>query len=157
MQIRDLTADDTEQFNILMMEVHDYHVKNRPDIYIKIEKSNASKVWSLEALLQNKNCILLGAEIDGDLAGICTMTIREPSKNPCVIPRTRGYIDDICVSKDYRRRGIATALYNEAVRRAGQAGADSVELMVWNFNKPALEFYRSLGMTVQSYIMETKL
>lgn len=157
MQIRDLTADDIEQFNILMMEVHDYHVKNRPDIYNRIEKLNSSKVWDLESMLQNKNYVLLGAELSGDLAGICTMTIRQPSNNICIIPRIRGYIDVICVSKDYRRQGIATALYNEAARRAGQFGADSIELMVWDFNKPALEFYKSLGMTVQSCIMEKKL
>lgn len=157
MQIRDLTAEDIEKFNILMMKVHDYHVNNRPDIYNRIEKSNSSKTWSIEALLQNKNCILLGAEIDDDLAGICTMTMRAPSENPCVVPRTRGYIDVICVSKEHRRKGIATALYNEAVQRAKRLGADNVELMVWDFNKPALGFYRSLGMTVQSYIMEKKL
>lgn len=154
MQIRDLTAEDIEQFNILMMEVHDYHVKNRPDIYNRIEKLNS---WDLESMLQNKNYVLLGAELSSDLAGICTMTIREPSNNICIILRIRGYIDVICVSKDYRRQGIATALYNEAARRAGQFGADSIELMVWNFNKPALEFYKSLGMTVQSCIMEKKL
>ncbi len=84
------------------------------------------------------------------------MAIREPSKNFCIVPRIRGYIEVICVRKDYRRRGIATALYNEAVRRAWQFGADSIELMVWDFNRPALEFYKSCGMTVQSYIMEKK-
>ena len=86
MQIRDLTAEDIEQFNILMMEVHDYHVKNRPDIYNRIEKLNS---WDLESMLQNKNYVLLGAELSGDLAGICTMTIREPSNNTCIIPRIR--------------------------------------------------------------------
>lgn len=157
MTIRDLTIKDFEQFNILMMGLHDYHVNNRPDIYNKINKPVTSKAWDFEALLQNNNCVLLGADIDGNLAGICVMTIREPSKNPCVISRIRGYIDDICVNKKYRCRGIGTALYNEAVQRARQFGADSIELMVWDFNKPALEFYKSLGMTVQSCIMEKKL
>ncbi len=157
MKIRELTIKDFEQFNLLMLGVHDYHVKNRPDIYNKIEKLDSSKVWDLEALLQNKNYVLLGAEFDGDLVGICTMAIREPSKNYCIVPRIRGYIEVVCVRKDHRRRGIATALYNEAVQCARQFGADSVELMVWDFNKPALEFYKSLGMTVQSCIMEKKL
>lgn len=157
MKIRDLTIKDFEQFNILMMGLHDHHVNSRPDIYNRIEKPTTSTAWDFEAMLQNKKSVLLGAEIDGDLAGICVMTIREPSKNPCVVPRTRGYIDDICVNKEYRRCGIGTALYNEAVRRAHQLGADCVELMVWDFNRSALEFYRSLGMAVQSYIMEKKL
>ena len=51
MEIRELTIKDFEQFNILMLEVHDDHVKKRPDIYNKVEKLDSSKVWDLEALL----------------------------------------------------------------------------------------------------------
>ncbi len=70
MKIRKLTIKDFEQFNILMLEVHDHHVKNRPDIYNKIEKSDSPMVWDLDAMLRNKNYVLLGVELDGDLAGI---------------------------------------------------------------------------------------
>lgn len=157
MQLRNLTINDREQFSTLMMGLHDYHVNNRPDIYKCLGIETSSKSWGFESLLKNKNCILIGAEINGDLAGICVMTIREPSKNPCVVPRVRVYIDDICVSEEYRRKGIGTALYDKAVQYARQIKADSIELMVWNFNKIALEFYKSLGMSVQSYIMEKKL
>lgn len=72
----------------------------------------------------------MGAELEGNLAGICVMSIRKPSKNPCIMPRVRAYIDDICVCKAFRNKGIGTALCNEAVQRAREIGADSVELMV---------------------------
>lgn len=41
----------------------------------------------------------------------------------------------------------------EAKRR----GAESLELMVWSFNKSAMRFYESAGMTVRSLVMEKKL
>ena len=50
-----------------------------------------------------------------------------------------------------------------AVRDAGygaepkRRGAESLELMVWSFNKSAREFYEKSGMTVRSFVMEKKL
>ena len=46
---------------------------------------------------------------------------------------------------------------SEAKKRAAKAGAASVELKVWSFNTPAIEFYKSLGMKEQSISMEIKL
>lgn len=157
MKIRDLTIQDFESFNNLMMELHSNHANNRADIYQKIEKTSNIKAWDFEASLQNDNCILLGAELNSNLVGICVMTIHQPSKSPCIVPRVRGYIEDICVHKDLRHKGIGTALYKEVVQRARKIGAESVELMVWEFNKEAISFYKSLGMSIQSYIMEQKI
>ena len=42
-------------------------------------------------------------------------------------------------------------------RSAKRRGAESLELMVWSFNKSAMRFYESAGVTVRSLVMEKKL
>lgn len=157
MIIRDLTIDDFEQYNNIMFEMHSLHADNRPDIYRVIDKPTDKKAWDYEKSLTADNMIMFGVEDNGNIIGICQMTIREPSENKAIVTRKRAYINQICVSENYRRKGIGTLLYNEAVKRAKEQKADCLELMVWDFNKNAIGFYKSLGMTVQHRIMEKTL
>ena len=53
--------------------------------------------------------------------------------------------------------GIGTALLYASEAEAKRRGAESLELMVWSFNKSAMRFYESAGMTVRSLVMEKKL
>lgn len=157
MIIRDLTIDDFEQYNNIMFEMHNLHANSRPDIYKAIGKPTDKRAWDFEKSLTTDNMELFGIEDSGNIIGICQMTIRSISENKAVVARKRAYIDQIGVSDNYRRKGIGTLLYNEAIRRATEHKADCLELMVWNFNKTAIEFYKSLGMTVQHSIMEKTL
>lgn len=148
MKIRALTIQDFPHVNDFMMMLHERHVKYRPDIYRPIQRPTTPKAWDFNALLQRESSALLGAEIEGNLAGICMMTVDEPASSPCMQPRIRRYIHHICVHQDFRRRGIGMALYHTAAKYTAQRGAESIELMVWNFNEEAIRFYQSLGMTV---------
>ena len=78
-------------------------------------------------------------------------------RNDALVPRVCAYIDDIAVDENYRRHGIGTALYNEAVKRAKERGAEVIQLQVSEFNKAAIDFYKSLGMTVWEYKMEQRI
>ena len=53
--------------------------------------------------------------------------------------------------------GIGTALLYASEAEAKRRDAESLELMVWSFNKSAMRFYESAGMTVRSLVMEKKL
>lgn len=152
-QIRDLTLADFDAVNSLFMQLHNLHVVNRPDIFKKIEKPTTPQAWGFESSLEDKNKILLGAEIDGKIVGLCFVIIRQP-KNKALVPRICAFIDDIVVDKNYRKKGIGAALYNETVKRSKLRGATAVELGVSSFNTAAISFYKSLGMTIQNYKME---
>ena len=156
MRIRDLTLEDFDTVNNLFMQLHNLHVAHRPDIFKEIEKPTTPEAWGFEASLGDENKILLGAELDGEIVGLCFVIMRKP-KNEVLVPRICAFIDDIVVDENHRENGIGTALYNEAVRRAKLYGAVSVELGVSIFNTAALDFYKSLGMTVQSYKMEKSI
>ena len=59
--------------------------------------------------------------------------------------------------EEYRRRGIAKGLFEKMQFLAKQKGAVRVDLMVWEFNKEAIQLYEALGMTPQRYILEKNI
>ena len=66
-------------------------------------------------------------------------------------------MEDLCVSKDYRKQGIGKRLFIEAKKLTLEFNVDSLELMVWEFNKDAIDFYENQGMETRSRILEMKL
>lgn len=150
-------ADDFDAFNDIMYEIHRLHTDNRPDIYCQIGKPTDHRAWDFERLLSDETAELFGVEIDGRIVGICQMTIKQSAGNKIIAARRMAYINELGVSESFRRQGIGTILYNEAVRRAAELKAESVELNVWAFNQRAIEFYKSLGMEMQRCFMEKKL
>jgi GNAT superfamily N-acetyltransferase len=50
------------------------------------------------------------------------------------------------ILKNYQGKGIGYQLFQACVAWAKSKGADSLDLMVWNFNKDAIAFYERQGM-----------
>ena len=70
---------------------------------------------------------------------------------------TTAYIDDLFVNPDFRRQGIGKLLFLKAQTLAKHKGASRIDLMVWAFNRSALDFYHSLGLCEQRFILEKNL
>lgn len=153
MIIRDLTIDDFDAVNDIFMQMQDLHVEHRPDLYRKMDKPTTTKAWDYEVSLGDKNIIMLGAEAEGKIVGFCIAEIRQ-SESKALVSHISVHIKNLAVCGNYRRKGIGKSLYQEAVMRGKVRGADMVDLKVYSFNDNAIEFYKSLGMTVQSYTME---
>jgi ribosomal protein S18 acetylase RimI-like enzyme len=66
-------------------------------------------------------------------------------------------IEDLCIEKEYQKRGIGKKLFDEAVNYGRKIEANILELGVWDFNKNAVEFYEHLGMKTRLRRMEYKL
>ena len=58
----------------------------------------------------------------------------------------------IGVLPQYRSRGIATALLNTTIRKAGRMGATAICLMVRPGNQAAIQFYRKFGFVRTSTV-----
>jgi ribosomal protein S18 acetylase RimI-like enzyme len=61
------------------------------------------------------------------------------------------YIFLLYVAPEHRRRGIATALMQQAQIWAKARGDRQIGLQVFSHNQIALDFYRSLGYEIQSF------
>ncbi len=152
--IREMTLEDYPSYDRFLGQLHRIHQEARPDLF-----RPAKHPFSLEYF---ENCLrapgtrLLLAEADGAPAGMCLFELESP-RDPLMFPEKRAYINDIFVAEEFRRLGIARALYREAERQAKALGADSLCLTVWAFNENAQKFYREMGLSVRAYQMEAKL
>lgn len=152
MKIRDMTIQDYDAVDQLMQKLHNFHVKGRPDLYVDLEHP-----YSLESFRQkveDTDCISILAEEKGRILGICFVVMRDRSM---MVNKRTAYMDDLYVCEDARKQGIATKLFKAAEEKAVVLGAKRLDLMVWDFNQSAIEFYKSLGMTEQRYIFEKEL
>jgi GNAT superfamily N-acetyltransferase len=55
------------------------------------------------------------------------------------------YLEDLFVKPEYRRRGYGKQLLLHLVQQAKQENCGRMEWSVLNWNKPAIEFYESIG------------
>lgn len=67
------------------------------------------------------------------------------------------YIDAVVVREEYRNNGIAKKLMNEVEKRARELEVKRIDLMVWSFNKNAINLYELLKMNEQRVIFEKLL
>ena len=138
-----------------MNQVHKLHLENRPDIYAEINHPLSENDFN--NVVQDENSISILAENNGEILGFCIVTIRQPSKNPVLVPRKIAYMEDLCIRQDSQKKGLGKQLYCEVLNRIKKFDVDSLELMVWSFNEGAIGFYKNMGMTAKNYIMEIKL
>ena len=140
----------------LYTQLDEFHVQARPDCFVCREKE---KVYPKDAFVHNLSYpggLELGVFDDSDkLVGFARATLWNDSF--MVKDIKTAWLDDIYVSPAYRRRGIAAKLFVEVERWAKEEGAVRLDLQTWDFNKGAIEMYRSMGMTPQRYVFEKKL
>lgn len=146
--LRDLTTADFKTVENIMSQLNKLHFENRPDFYLNNKQSITKKEY--KSLLKNPKKICIAYIIDTKIVGICLVTIKNKIEKSI-------YIDDIFVLDKYRQQGIGTLLYDKIKSTAKEIDAKRIDLTVWQFNKPAIKFYNSLGMTTQRTILETRL
>ena len=107
---------------------------------VELEKICFSMPWTADMIrseLNNPSCLYLAA-VDGDtLVGyIGVQTVLD-----------EGYINNVAVHPEYRRRGIAAALISLLAEQAQAIGLAFMTLEVRESNAPAIALYEKLGFT----------
>lgn len=152
MEIRDMESKDYPEIDRLMKELHELHVKGRPDLYTELEHPYSREEF--EKIVSNPEIIAILAEEKSVVIGLCIGTLRK--KSGMVETKTM-YIEDLIVDRNFRGKGIASQLYEEMEERGRNTGAKRLDLMVWEFNSDAKRFYEKQGMRPQRYIYEKEL
>ena len=70
--------------------------------------------------------------------------------------RKQIWIERIYVEQKYRRKGVAQKLVNEATNKAKFLNAQSMELMIWNFNEISKKFFENY-FKVRSLVLTKEL
>ena len=108
-------------------------IKSQPDI-------EAGKEEVIEFL--ESGFPVYAAEDSGIFAGYIVCRIEEP----CL------WVEHIFVREEYRRKGIATMLFEKAEEIAASMGEDTVYIFVHPNNENMIQFLRSKGYTVLNMI-----
>jgi GNAT superfamily N-acetyltransferase len=58
------------------------------------------------------------------------------------------YMDDLYVKPEFRAKGIGKRLMNRVIEFAKSSNCHKLRWQVSNWNKPAVEFYKSLGASI---------
>lgn len=93
-------------------------------------------IWNV---LESSSRLMILCVVGGKIAGHCQVSF-----NRSVKTRHRASIA-IAVLKDYWGLGIGTAMMNELVHAASEAGAEQLELEMIEGNERALSLYRKFG------------
>lgn len=96
-------------------------------------------------ILRDKKILLLVIEENKKLIGYMHATF---FKN---IYRKGGYVGDIFVLKEFRRKGIATKLINKFIKVLKNRGYKMISLSVSIKNKKAVRLYKKLGFNICHY------
>lgn len=64
----------------------------------------------------------------------------------------RGWLNYLAVAPEHQRRGYARAIVDEAERLLREAGCPKINLQVRTSNRGVIEFYRTLGYSVDDVV-----
>jgi len=142
--VRAATLADYDSMCALLGEVDELHRLNVPWLFCKPSAEPRSKAF-FEQLLCDADAAAIVADAAGRVVGVVTALMRSAPDFAVFFSQTWGVLDNIAVSKSWRRRGVGTALTRHAERWVQGRGAKWIELGVYEFNDSARSFYQTLG------------
>ena len=108
-------------------------------------RSAADERRYLRTIERHPDATVLVAEDEGTIVGRLSLS-RDPH------PASRHVADlGLMVAESHRRRGVGTALLDQAVAWARSVGVSKLELHVFPWNEPALALYESFGFEREGY------
>lgn len=142
---------DFEKVNKLAKQVHELHVKWRPDLFLSVDDVISKE--NFEEKIKAKEIFV--AKMQDDILGYITINITEKD-NPSMRYRKQLQIEAICVDEKSRGKGIGTALLKYAKEFGKENNCTDLYLTVNKENENAIKIYEEFGFKVKSiaYSME---
>lgn len=153
-KIRKLKKEDYLDIFELEKQVNKLHYSKRPDLYNDVSDLFPREYYN--SIIDNNNSITIGIEYDNKIVAIIISEVKETSNISVIKKRRYCYIEDIVVDETHRRKGYAKILLNELREELKSLNISDIELTVWPFNKEAIAFYESIGMSAKNIKYEFK-
>ena len=151
--IREATEIDYPAINKMLLKLQNYHSENVPTIYKKLDTFFTFDEYL--KILEDKNIYFLLATFNNEVIGLIWLNFNEKLSKYEYL-RKQIWIEGIYVKTKYRRKGIAQKLVNEAINKAKFLNAQSIELMIWDFNETSKKFFENY-FKIRSLILTKEL
>lgn len=148
MEIREAKIEDLEQIISIQEQISRIHYENRPDIFKYKSKIEIENVAIDTINDKDKKCII-ATDDTLKIYGLLICKIKYIKEHINLKDARTLWIEDIGVDEKYRKKGIGKQLLKEAEKIAKKLKCKRIELNCWNFNKDAINFYKSIGMNTQ--------
>jgi ribosomal protein S18 acetylase RimI-like enzyme len=153
--VRPATKEDYVSLLPIANETQEKHVQAHPHIFQSGTAGLPEKYYL--GLIKSGSKVVYVAEVEQSIIGYVIMELSNVAYLDILAPRKVAFITDIAVLKSHQGKGIGYALFQKCVEWAKAKEADSLDLMVWEFNKDAMAFYERQGMESMSRIMSLGL
>jgi ribosomal protein S18 acetylase RimI-like enzyme len=144
--IREVTENDFKEISALQYEIDSYHSQALPQIFKTMKGGRSREILAKD--IADENTTLFVAEYSGKVIGLVHAFIGEAPDFPVLVKRRYVAVIEIIVKEEFRRAHVGLELMNKVEQWALDNGISTVELNVWDFNEPALAFYKKLGYTI---------
>ena len=137
----------------MFLKLQNYHSENVPTIYKKLDTFFTFDEYL--KILEDRNVYFILATLDNEVIGLIWLSFNE-KLSKYEYQRKQIWIEGIYIKTKYRRKGIAQKLVNEAINKAKFLNAQSIELMIWNFNETSKKFFENF-FKVRSLVLTKEL
>jgi GNAT superfamily N-acetyltransferase len=149
MRIRLATTKDLPEVVPHLKALWIMHGKNNPQFlnYDKMKQYTDARIKKYLNVCfdKSKKSYLLIAEEEGNVAGFLKIDIVEIQK--FFIVNKVIYLDDIFVKEEFRGKGVAKLLQQEAEKIAKKKKIKMLKARIYAFNTPAQKMAQSMGLT----------
>ncbi|MGH2424869.1 MAG: GNAT family N-acetyltransferase [bacterium] len=153
-EIRRATARDIKQILPVWGELAGFHASLDPAFTPSPEWPREYGAY-LKTLMAREDALALVAKEDLEIIGYAVGRIT--TLPPFFEHRFRGYIHDVYVREEFRRRGLGRRLVEEILAWFDRRGVTLVELTVAANNSEAIPFWKRLGFFVYMHQMKKEL
>ena len=153
--VRAAAKEDYAALLPIARETQEKHVEGLSHIFQKGTAGLPEEYFL--GLLASDSKMMYVAEFEQKIAGYLIMELSKASYLDILKPRKVAFISDFAVLNRYQGQGIGYALFQQSIAWAKAKGADSLDLMVSDFNQDAIAFYERQGMKSMNRTMSLEL
>ena len=154
MNIRPARPTDIPRLVELWTEFMDYHVKFDP-AYARSEVAVENWVKYVESKFCNPDCQLFVAEKEGQVVAYAGAIVKEYP--PVFEVLKYGFVEEIAVTREFRRTGIGKRLVETAEAWLHAAGVTQIDVKIDVENEASMALFKGRGFAPRSQTLTKKI